>query len=70
MVIPCFFSIKRLILRRNYAVSRFLKFLVQINLSEKDFAHGKPLNRVADPSGVGGYMNGAPIAPVAGKRAS
>jgi hypothetical protein len=41
-----------------------------MNLSEKSFAHGKPLNHVADPNGVGGYMNGAPVAPVAGKKAS
>ena len=37
-------------------VSRFLKFPIQMNLSEKDFAHGKRLDRAADPSGVGGYM--------------
>ncbi len=27
-----------------------------MNLSEKDFAHQNPLERAADPSGVGGYM--------------
>jgi hypothetical protein len=37
-------------------VSRFLKFPIQMNLSEKDFAHEKPLDRAPDPSGVGGYM--------------
>ena len=37
-------------------VSRFLKFPIQMNLSEKDFSHPKPLCPVLDPSGVGGYM--------------
>ena len=37
-------------------VSRFLKFPIQINLSEKDFSHSKPFCLVSDPSGVGGYM--------------
>ena len=37
-------------------VSRFLKFPIQMNLSEKDFSHHRPLGRVFDPSGVGGYM--------------
>ena len=37
-------------------VSRFLKFAIQMNLSEKDFSHSKPFCLVLDPSGVGGYM--------------
>lgn len=37
-------------------VSRFLKFAIQMNLSEKDFARRKRLTRARDPSGVGGYM--------------
>ena len=37
-------------------VSRFLKIPIQMNLSEKDFSHSKPLCLVLDPSGVGGYM--------------
>ena len=37
-------------------VSRFLKSPILMNLSEKDFSHSKPLCRVLDPSGVGGYM--------------
>ena len=39
-------------------MSRFLKNYVQMNLSEKHFAHQKPLTRVGDPSGVGEYMKG------------
>lgn len=38
------------------AVSRLLKLPAEMNLSEKDSAHGNPLGRAADPSGVGGYM--------------
>ena len=37
-------------------VSRFLKFAILMNLSEKDFSHSKPFCLVLDPSGVGGYM--------------
>jgi hypothetical protein len=29
-----------------------------MNLSEKDFAQQKPLTRIRDLSGVGGYMKG------------
>ena len=49
-------------------VSRFLKFAIQMNLSEKDFSHSKPFCLVLDPSGVGGYMKGpeSPRQPVGG----
>ena len=36
-------------------VSRFLKILIQMNLSEKEFSYSKRLCQVLDPSGVGGY---------------
>ena len=50
-------------------VSRFLKFPIQMNLSEKDFSHSKPFYRVSHPSGVGGYLMGgarSPRPPVGG----
>lgn len=34
------------------------KFSIQINLSEKDFAHENPLTCKTDPRGVGGYIRG------------
>ena len=37
-------------------VSRFLKFPIQNEFVGKRFSHQRPLGRVFDPSGVGGYM--------------
>lgn len=37
-------------------VSRFLKFPIQMNLSEKDCVGPIHFDRARDPSGVGGYM--------------
>ena len=38
------------------AVSRFLKFPIQMNLSGKYPAPGKPQTHILDPTGPGGYM--------------
>ena len=46
-------------------VSRFLKFPIQNEFVGKRFSHQRPLGRVFDPSGAGGYVRGAAAPPAA-----